>query len=549
MLPTRRDAPSSPIHDVHSFAFDDRGRIAFLRTTDDEVPDLVLIDQQGKVLRQIALKTGVKGWSTWSGPCWVGRSRFVLANSENKSAGRTRAWWVDAESGQYDEFPNFDCPQVNALAGFAHGAFLALGAEVVAFDKQGRHLWTVQSETASGKPQRLIQPAALTVTTNDEILVLEYGEPLLKCFDREGKLLRTIKVKSALDDRANVLTGLSADLDGGFLIEHGKSPLARMNNDGTVRARLAPKYADGRTIDTNGARVGPDGKIWTTDRYCLLRLMENGTVDRVVGESPQINQLGSVSSVAIDGTGQIYAIDGRTGTIHVFDRAGKFRHICPATSDDFSGLTWQPAISFGAQGDVYFGPGKEIESLSAKCPYAHFGPKGERLKSVVWTGESCLLQPASGHLVALSYRGASLTDLCGRTIRALPRRTPDNHWLTSPHIAAVANDGSFAILADQYEEGPPTINLFSATGDPICSIPLPGLTRWSLNMAYNGLKVAVVAPEGLFFFDRAGVALYRCESPLPPRRDSIDDPYLLDDGKTLALFDGTKPVLYRYQLP
>jgi sugar lactone lactonase YvrE len=546
LLPTRRDTPPSPIHDVHSFAFDNRGRIAFLRTHDDELPDLMLIDQQGTIVRQIALKTGVKGTSTWSGPCWVGRSRFVLANSENKSQGKTRAWWVDADSGHYDEFADFDCPRVGGLAGFADGSFVAVGDNLIAFDRQGHRLWTVQSETSSGKPEKLVQPEAVAATTNDEILVLEYRGPQVKCFDRAGKFLRTISLKSVLDDSANVVTGLSADLDGGLLIEHGKSPLARIDSDGTVRARLAPKYADARTIDTNEARIGPDGKIWATDGYCLVRLSDDGTVDRVVGESPQVNQLGAVSTIAIEPKGQIYAMDRRTGAIHVFDRAGKFRHICPAQSNDFGGLAWHPAISFGLNGDVYFGPGNEIEQ--EKCPYAHFGPHGERLKSVVWKGQSCLLQPASGHLISLSYHGAALTNQDGKTIRTLPRRA-DNCWLASPHVAALAADGSFAILTDQYEQGPPTINLFSAAGDPIRTIPLPGLTRWSIEMAYCGSRVAVAAQEGLFFFDRSGAALYRSDNPLPPRRDSTDEPHLLDDGKTLALFDGKNPVLYRYQLP
>ena len=130
----------------------------------------------------------------------------------------------------------------------------------------------------------------------------------------------------------------------------------------------------------------------------------------------------------------------------------------------------------------------------------------------------------------------------------LPRRA-DNRWLVFPHAAVLAGDGSFAILANQYEQGPPTVGLFSAAGDPISSIPLPGLSRWSIEMAYNGPRVAVAAQEGLFFFDRSGAALYRCDNPPPARRDSTDEPYLLDDGRTLALFDGQKPVLYRYQLP
>ena len=115
--------------------------------------------------------------------------------------------------------------------------------------------------------------------------------------------------------------------------------------------------------------------------------------------------------------------------------------------------------------------------------------------------------------------------------------------------ASVAADGSFAILANEYEQGPPTVSLFTADGDPICTIPLPGLTRCSIQMAYAGQRVVVAAQECLFFFDRSGAALCRSDLPLPPHRDSSYCPYLLDGGRTLALIDGTNPRLYRYQLP
>jgi hypothetical protein len=548
VLPTRRSTPPSPIHDVHSFAFDDRGRIAFLRMTDDEVPDLVLIDQQGKELRQTAVKTGVKGASTWSGPYWVGGSRFILANSENNAEAKTRALWIDAQTGEYKLFPDFDCPRVNGLLGFADGTFVALGSHLAAFDKQGHKIWTVDYDF-SGKPEALVQPQALAATTNDDIIILEFGKPVAKCFDRQGHYLRTIDLKSVLASENNFFAGISTDVDGGFLVERGTSPLARLNADGTVRARLTPKYADGKTIDAErDTRIAPDGKLWTSDGWCLMRLNEKGIVDRVVGQSPKIEELGSTNHIAIDHKGQIYALDSRTGTIHVFDSAGRFRHVCPSTWKDFSGLVSSPAMSFGDQGDVYYGPGGEFKLLDEKCPYAHFGPNGEKLKSVVWTGESCLLQPRTGHLVSLSFRGAVLIDLAGKTIRSLARR-PDHCWMAGLMSASVAADGSFAILANEYEQGPPTVNLFTADGDPICTIPLPGLTRWSIEMAYAGQRVVVAAQEGLFFFDRSGAALCRSDLPLPPRRNLSYSPYLLDEGRTLALIDGTNPRLYRYQLP
>ena len=171
------------------------------------------------------------------------------------------------------------------MAGFADGTFVALADNLIAFDKQGHRLWTVASETFSGKPEKLVHPAALAVTTNEEILALENSEPLVKCFDRGGTFLPPVNVRSALNDGFNVLTSLAADLNGGFLIEHGKFPLARVTSDGSLRATLSPKYADGRNLDIrHDARIGPDGKIWTTDGYCLVRLSDgDDAVDRVVG--------------------------------------------------------------------------------------------------------------------------------------------------------------------------------------------------------------------------------------------------------------------------
>jgi hypothetical protein len=260
----------------------------------------------------------------------------------------------------------------------------------------------------------------------------------------------------------------------------------------------------------------------------------------------QANELGMVRWIAIDPKGQIYAIDRKTGAMHVFDSSGRFLHICPATLKDFSGLVPDPVISFGDQGDVYLGPGEGIEGLSRRCPYAHFDANGERLNAVVWIGFTSWLQPGTNRLIELSFDLAALNDPSGNRIRELVLR-PDGRQLSRVESASVAADGSFAILASEYEQGA-TVNVFAAAGDPICTIPLPGLIG-VIEFAYDGRRIVVAAEQGLFFFDRSGEALYRCDPPLPPRSDSIHVPYLLADGRTAALFDGRTPVLYRYQLP
>jgi hypothetical protein len=275
----------------------------------------------------------------------------------------------------------------------------------------------------------------------------------------------------------------------------------------------------------------------------VLRMHRSGAPSPI----QQTDELVAVSSIAIDPQGRLYPIDRKTGAMYVFDSSGRFLHICRATLKDFSGLVPDPAISFGDQGDVYLGPGEGIEGLSRRCPYAHFDANGKRLDSVVWIGFSSWLQPRTNHLIELSFAFAALNELSGQMLRELGLR-PDGHRLSGVESACVATDGSFAILANQYEKGGETINVFTADGDPIGTIPLRGLMG-VIEMAYDGQRIAVAAEQGLFFFDRSGTALYRCDSPVPPLRDSVQVPYFLDVGRTLALFDGRNPVLYRYQLP
>lgn len=167
--------------------------------------------------RGAGLCGATKGESTWSGPTFVGGSRFVITNSQHNAEAKGRAFWVNAEAGHYDEFLEFDCPSVNGVAGFSDGSFVAIGSNLTAFDKHGRETWTVASESATGQPQKLSHPKALA-TSNDEILVLEYGEPQVKCFDREGKILRTVDVKSAKGDNGVPWT-ISSDVDGGFIVD------------------------------------------------------------------------------------------------------------------------------------------------------------------------------------------------------------------------------------------------------------------------------------------------------------------------------------------
>ena len=126
--------------------------------------------------------------------------------------------------------------------------------------------------------------------------------------------------------------------DGRLLISDfgGSPPYVRMTRDGVVAGGFEPKDADGQVIGTaHGMRAAPDGHLWISDGHALQRLSKTGVIDRILGEGLQPTRLGPIAGIVSDPRGRMYAIDSRTGSIHVFDESGNLLHVCQAKPTDF----------------------------------------------------------------------------------------------------------------------------------------------------------------------------------------------------------------------
>jgi streptogramin lyase len=100
---------------------------------------------------------------------------------------------------------------------------------------------------------------------------------------------------------------------------HGSPLFIRMRADGTIRSEITAKQPDGRVLDVRaGIQAAPDGRLWACDGYSIVRLTDAGIVDRVLGQAPEGRQLGQIAGIAVDRQGHIYAVESRTGSIHVF---------------------------------------------------------------------------------------------------------------------------------------------------------------------------------------------------------------------------------------
>ncbi len=101
--------------------------------------------------------------------------------------------------------------------------------------------------------------------------------------------------------------------------------------------------------------LAPDGRFWSSDGHCIVRLNGAGVADLVLGQPPQSEKLESIAGIAVDNQARIYAVDARSGSIHIFDAAGRFLRVCRAKPTDVKEPIWDPALAVTEHGDVYLG--------------------------------------------------------------------------------------------------------------------------------------------------------------------------------------------------
>ncbi len=547
---SRRMDAGSLFHDIGGVVLDDRGRIAFLRTADVNHANFVIVDQAGHVLREVALATDSKWAYRWEGPCWLQGSRFIVANVDNGTDPHSRAWWIDADTGNVMSIPGFNCSRFRSWSRFSDGGFVVLDSNVIAFDNQGRQTWTLKSDDTGREPGAIFNVWDIAATTRNEVLILESSRPSIKCFDRGGHYLRTIDIVKAWGREPNYLAHVTADVDGGFLVEDfgGRSPFVRMTADGRVRAGLTPKLADGRAIDSRGIVLAPDSRLWSNDGHCIVRLNEAGVADLVLGQPPQSEMLQSIAGILVDKQGHIDAVDARSGSIHIFDPSGRLLRVCRAKPTDVKEPIWDPALTVTEHGDIYLGLDRNYRSPNESRTFAHFAPDGTRLGDVIWPNEKCQIQPGTGRLVAQALDEVDLIEPTGRVAARIQRRS-DGKWLAEPHCVALAADGSIAVLARRHDDEPATVNLYTATGESLWTIALSEISDWFPRMAYDGRRVVVAADDGISIFDRSGRLQQHAPRPPIVEKDSGYSPHILAGGRELGVFDGKHSVLHRFELP
>lgn len=544
----------SPIRDVRRIVFDGQGRIAFLRAEKAAAEStFVLIDSEGKVLHEAPLPTDLPEDFSWNGLCAVGGDRYVVAASGFDDKTSAKAWWVDAKGRTITPITGFSCPVVARLVGFSDGGFVAFGQvhqkytiedQVRGYDPQGNMIWSHSTEYGEKPGSGFSGADDLARTSRDEIAVLETVVETLSFFDRQGKPLREVELARTWKRKPNYASEIAIGPNGGLIVNdfQGRSPFVLTDADGKEVAALTPKYEDGREVDaTECVQAAPDGRLWTCDGHCILRLNERGIVDRILGKPPQASELGRIRGIAISKDGRIHAVDERTGSIHVFDATGAFLHTCELKPNEFDATSTFACIATSNDGDVYLGLGGEFEGSRESRKFAHFSADGQRQADVTWPGRECYLQPGTNNVLADRFESVGLFDSSGKRLRQIERQ-PDGKWLLYLRGLAFAADGRFAVATDR------TISIFNAAGDPERVFELPGSLGWMSGFCFDGKNLFVCCALGIVIFDEQGRPVAKFE---PPRPRFVNEPYWrafsVAEGREVLVFEANSSTLHRYR--
>jgi hypothetical protein len=300
------------------------------------------------------------------------------------------------------------------------------------------------------------------VDSGGTIEVLDGDRARIDRFDSNGRLLGALELDTHDGGR---LFSLAIASNGDRLIDRWAAEVPGMlwvSRAGAWIGTFAPHYAGGRVFTVgSSARIAPDGRTWVSDDYALLRLDEQGTVDRILGEAPDPSALGEVERAYIDSRGRALIADRRTHAVHVFDATGERIAICEVPPSELPPYPSVGSIAVSADEDVHVCIGSWRES-----PYAVFDSSGERRGSESSAGRE-LFQPSQPLCWAVAWNSIRLVEANGALRREI-RRSSSDRWLDiDDDFGSVAPDGSLAVVSRG------ELDVFSPEGEPVASIELP----------------------------------------------------------------------------
>lgn len=260
-----------------------------------------------------------------------------------------------------------------------------------------------------------------------------------------------------------------------------------------------------------------------------------------------------LSELAIGSDGRIYAADTLRSRVLVYDRNGILIDMLLAAEDDFSEENQASRITIAGTNEVYV-ERWGMESLGEPPGYVRFDAQGERVGFLRTefdrVSEEWYFKPGTHERWIVGYHRIALTDAEGKIIRTIEKR-PNGDWLEVTRSAAVASDGSLAVIAVPDEwgmRGPATINVFRSDGEPLATLAHKGL--WQPDqIAFNGRVAVTCDGSRVQFHYLDGRPTIFSSFPVLPEKQEYWYVHFSPEGDELWARNADERQLHRFRLP
>jgi hypothetical protein len=252
--------------------------------------------------------------------------------------------------------------------------------------------------------------------------------------------------------------------------------------------------------------------------------------------------------VEVGPDGRIFIADRRTKAIHVFDSSGRAVGRCIPKPEDLKETSEIYHIAISKAGDIY----ASLNLPVAK--YLHFrkdmtregwAPKIDADKIT----QKWYFHPSSDYCWILGYKEVFLVQDLKVIIKGISRRA-DGRWIEYPDRAAVAADGSLAVLSRSQSEKY-LINIYNSSGDAQKNFDLPFSmgVHFIERLAYDGRHVFAHVDNSLIVYDLDGQALGKFTLPSDEDNEQWNGPWLAAQGKEIWFIESQSLKLHRFAFP
>lgn len=547
----------NPVRGVTQFDIDSKGRFGFARRDAACTVTFVLLDGDATQERVLGSLEATHKECYTPLVAWAGGSTWLVTQEYAMGGSQPIGWWVDVDTRVLRRFTVSEALMPLAVAGTRQGAVVLIGANS---DFATTLLW-IDSNNRENRSFReavdashlSFSPKDVAVTRTGDVAVIDVIRRFIDVFDRSGSHKQSIDLEATWGRDPRYPSGLSTAADGGFFVDDfgAERPLVRIDGDGSIRAEFSPRYEDGNaTGRIYSVRVAPDGKVWGSDGEALLQLDERGVVVSSIGPSADVERLGEIAAWTIGQDEKTYAVDRRSGAVHVFDSKGlKVRTCAPGTGQIADALD-DPSLSVSIDGRILLHAG---DSFDETASFLEFSPNCSLTTRDV-AARSMFWSPSPVGLWIRRFQELALLDLQGRETLRIDRR-PDRRWLNVIHTVVLASNGSLAVASDgRKNDGDDgrsedwALSTFGPGGQArTTAFFQPSVD--SATFAFDGRRIVAWDGERLRITDVAGAKLALLSVPKELQAVKKLPILLRQNGREAWILDGERRIVHRVQLP